>query len=288
MMPQFPVYIISKGRSISRYTSKMFEEMKLPYHIVVEEQEYEEYCAVIDRKKVLILPNEYKENYDTFWKRDASNRCGSGAARNFCWDHSVKNGFARHWIFDDNIDRVIRFNHNRKIKCVVPTPLRIIEDFVLRYENVAIAGMGYAIFCPADESRPPMRLNTRIYSDLLIRNDIPYRWRGLYNEDTDLCLRALKDGWVTIEFNAFLIDKLSTQKIKGGNTDELYKDGTKSKSQMLVDMHPDVTKMIFQYGRWHHKVDYRRFKGNKLIRKQGIEIPTGINNYGMELYEEEK
>jgi hypothetical protein len=266
----------------------MFEEMKLPYHIVVEEQEYEEYCAVIDRKKVLILPNEYKENYDTFWKRDASNRCGSGAARNFCWDHSVKNGFARHWIFDDNIDRVIRFNHNRKIKCVVPTPLRIIEDFVLRYENVAIAGMGYAIFCPADESRPPMRLNTRIYSDLLIRNDIPYRWRGLYNEDTDLCLRALKDGWVTIEFNAFLIDKLSTQKIKGGNTDELYKDGTKSKSQMLVDMHPDVTKMIFQYGRWHHKVDYRRFKGNKLIRKQGIEIPTGINNYGMELYEEEK
>jgi len=28
----------------------------------------------------------------------------------------------------------------------------------------------------------------------LIRNDIPYRWRAKYNEDTDLSLRVLKDG----------------------------------------------------------------------------------------------
>jgi hypothetical protein len=30
-------------------------------------------------------------------------------------------------------------------------------------------------------------------------------------------------------------------------------------------------------------VDYRPFKGNKLIRKPGIEISQGVNNYGMVL-----
>jgi hypothetical protein len=30
-------------------------------------------------------------------------------------------------------------------------------------------------------------------------------------------------------------------------------------------------------------VDYRPFKNNKLIKKKGINIPDGIDNYGMEL-----
>lgn len=44
------------------------------------------------------------------------------------------------------------------------------------------------------------------------------------NEDTDLSFRALKDGYCTILFNAFLCDKAQTMTMKGGNTDELYKD----------------------------------------------------------------
>jgi len=44
----------------------------------------------------------------------------------------------------------------------------------------------------------------------LIRNDVPYRWRGRYNEDTDLSLRMLKDRWCTIQFNAFLQGKAAT------------------------------------------------------------------------------
>lgn len=32
----------------------------------------------------------------------------------------------------------------------------------------------------------------RAFPCILIQNDIPFRWRGRYNEDTDLSLRALK------------------------------------------------------------------------------------------------
>ena len=40
-------------------------------------------------------------------------------------------------------------------------------------------------------------------------------------------------------------------------------------------------------GRWQHHVDYRPFKGNKLIRKSGVVIPEGVNNYGMVLGKKE-
>ena len=59
--------------------------------------------------------------------------------------------------------------------------------------------------------------------------------------------------------------------------------GTINKSQMLVDMHPDVAKIVWKYGRWHHYVDYAPFKKNKLRLKAGTELPKGVNNYGMKL-----
>lgn len=282
MNPRFPVYIVSKGRWNRKPTSTILESMGVPYYIIVEEQEYENYCSVIDKNKVLVLPPKYFDDYDTFWDKSEDKRCGPGPARNFAWDHSIQNGFEWHWVLDDNIESVERFNNNMKVRCNTGTPFYVIEEFVLRYENIALSGMGYAIFCPASENRPPIRFNTRIYSCLLIRNDIPYRWRGRYNEDTDLSLRALKDGWVTVEFNAFLIGKRATQTMKGGNTDEFYaKEGTLNKSKMLVDMHPDVTTLTQKFNRWHHHVDYRPFKKNALIKKKGIVIDPAPNNYGM-------
>ena len=133
--PRFPVYIISKGRWKRRPTSKAFERMNIPYHIVVEEQEYADYCREIDQSKVLILPQHFKDEYDTFWPRNGDNKTGSGPARNFCWEHSIENGADRHWVFDDNIESIQRFNNNMKIKCYTSTPLYVCEEFILRYKN---------------------------------------------------------------------------------------------------------------------------------------------------------
>ena len=47
MNPKYPVYIISKGRSETRLTSKALERMKVPYHIVIEPQEYILYLPAI-------------------------------------------------------------------------------------------------------------------------------------------------------------------------------------------------------------------------------------------------
>ncbi len=280
--PKYPFYIISKGRYDVGTTRKAFDEMKLSYLIVVEEQEYEKYAQYIDKSKLLILPKKYLEEYDTFSKTGEGNSTGPGAARNYCWDHSISCGASKHWVFDDNISDFYRLNNNRKLRVKTSSIFRAMEDFIDRYTNIAIAGLNYSCFAKERQKLPPYILNTRIYSMLLIDNSISYRWRGRYNEDTDLSLRVLKDGYCTVQFNAFLGDKAFTQTMKGGNTEEFYeKEGTLNKSKMLVEMHPDVTELVWKFNRWHHKVYYNGFKKNKLIKKIDAVVREGVEDYNM-------
>ena len=272
MNPNYPVHIISKGRWESRKTVKALEKIGVPYRIVIEPQELEQYSAVIDPQKILVLP------FSNLGQ-------GSIPARNWVWEHSISEGAERHWILDDNINNFFRLNNNLKVPVSDGTIFKAAEDFSDRYENVAISGLNYFMFASRKSKIAPFTMNTRIYSCILIKNDIPYRWRGRYNEDTDLSLRALKDGWCTILFNAFLAEKSVTMTMKGGNTEDLYliENGRLKMAQSLQKQHPDVTKITRKWGRWQHSVDYRPFKRNKLIKKPGIIIPEGINNYGMVL-----
>jgi len=282
--PKFPLYIVSKGRADSRLTSKSLEYMKVPYYVVIEGQEFGEYAKVIDSKKLLILDRSFQKNYDTFDDLGDTKSKGPGAARNFAWAHSIQNGFKWHWVMDDNINGFYRLNKNLKVPVDDGTIFRCMEDFVLRYKNVGMAGPNYHMFAPRKTVKPPFITNTRIYSCNLIRNDLRFRWRGRYNEDTDLSLRMIKSNWCTIQFNAFLQYKITTQVLKGGNTGEFYdKEGTLPKSKMLTKMHPDVSRVAFRFGRWHHCVNYKKFKNLKLIRDEKVNVQPGINNYGMEL-----
>jgi hypothetical protein len=258
--------------------------MNVPYHIVVEDQEYAQYASVIDKVKILVLDKKYQREYDTCDDLGETKSKGPGAARNFAWEHSIAQGFTWHWVMDDNIQAFYIMSGNKRHEVLCRAGFDAIEDFCSRYENVAMGGPNYDMFVPRKQKSPPFILNTRIYSCNLIRNNVPYCWRGRYNEDTDLSLRMLKDGWVTVQFNFFQQKKVQTQKLIGGNTKDFYsKEGTLPKSMMQYKLHPDVSRVVKKFSRIHHEVDYRPFKGNKLIRKEGMEIPKGINNYGMKL-----
>ena len=75
---------------------------------------------------------------------------------------------------------------------------------------------------------------------------------------------------------------MKTQLLRGGNTDEIYQQGTMEKSKMLVREHPDVAKVVFKYGRWHHHVDYSVFK-NQHLNLIGEPAAPEPNEYGMHL-----
>lgn len=277
--PRYPVYIISKGRWKTRMTSKALEKMKVPYQIVVEPQEYKNYAHYIDPKKIIQLP---EENY------------GQGCsipARNFVWKHAKKRGISRHWILDDNIEGFFRLHDNLKVPVDDGVIFRAAEEFVDRYENVAIAGFNYFMFAPRKSGKiHPYTLNTRIYSCILIRNDLPYEWRGRYNEDTDLSLRALKDGYATVLFNIFLAFKQTTMTQTGGNTESLYTgipDGRLKMAESLRDQHPQHVKLAYKWGRWQHHVNYAAFKRTRLKLKPDLKLEKiqKNDNFGMQLIE---
>ncbi len=275
MNPQYPIYIISKGRWKRRQTVKTLEHMNVPYRIVIEPAEYKQYSDVIDPKKILVLPQDYKN-------------LGSIPARNWVWEHSRNNGDERHWILDDNLEWIYRYHLNMKVKCASGTPFRIIEDFTDRYSNIGISGMNYEKFCPKDDNRPPLRFNIRLYSCLLLDNSLPFTWRGRYNEDTDLSLRVLKSGLCTVMFNAFLCGKRTTLVQSGGNTDELYaeEDARKKMAESLVEQHSDVASVTWKFNRWQHQVNYKPFEANLLKHVDETIGYPAIDNFGLELVRE--
>ena len=270
--PRYPIYIPSKGRAFRPLTIQRLTEMCVDFRVVIEPCDFESYRAIVPAEKILVLPFKNLGQ-------------GSIPARNWIWDHALSIGAARHWIIDDNIKRFYRKNFNRRIPTDSPAIFAAAEDFTDRFENVAFSGVNNIAFARDWEKDPPFILNTRIYSTTLINSSLPYRWRGRYNEDTDICIRAMKDGWCTIQFNAFLMDKVTTLTMKGGNTDTVYATGDHRRefAESLQRQHPDCVEVAWKFDRWHHQVDYSRFAKNQLKQRAGI-MPTGGDyEYGLTL-----
>ena len=286
---KYPLFIVSKGRWDVSYTAKHLLAMGIKFHIIVEQQEYEKYNQYFDKDYLLVLPQEYKDNYDTADPEgdELGLPTGSGPARNFAWDTSIKWGYKYHWVMDDNIDGFFRVNKNYSYEVMSGAFFRSMEEFVDRYKNLSMAGPNYEMFVLYNIMKYPITFNTRIYSCNLIKNDVPFRWRCRYNEDTDLSLRMLKAGYCTALFNSFVQRKLTTQQVKGGNTDTIYKVGTGVKSRALARLHPDCTEVVNRYGRIHHFINYKCFN-NKLVYKDNIEIKYNtIDNHNMTLIKRE-
>ena len=214
----FPIYIPSKGRWENPVTVSHLEKMKADYRVIVEKQEWKKYARSIDKKRLLVLDKSFQEKYDTCDDLGGKISKGSGAARNFGWEHSIDRGFDHHWMMDDNIYGFIRFENNHFYRVRTTTFFRIMEDFILRYKNVGMAGPNYDMFIHPWANNSPVYINSRIFSCNLIKNDMPHRWRGRWNEDAILSFDILKNGYCTVLFNTFLQKKVATQAMKGGNT----------------------------------------------------------------------
>ena len=85
--PNYPIYIISKGRAKTRHTAKALDAMKVKYFIAVEPQEFQEYKDVINAEFGTVLELPFSNHGK-----------GSGPARNWCWTHSESSGAKRHWL----------------------------------------------------------------------------------------------------------------------------------------------------------------------------------------------
>jgi hypothetical protein len=286
--PKYPLYVITKGRWEKTLTIDTLEEMGVNFYICVEPDEYDNYAnsKSVDKNKIIKLP----ENFSKLGK-------GSIPVRNFVWEHSVKNGHTKHWVIDDNIQGFFRWNENAQKRIRDGVFFRIMEDFSDKYENIGLTGCQYFSFVPASEpERSQFIRNTRVYSCILINSELldkrlDERWRGTYNEDTDLSLRVLSThDLCTVNFNCLLSGKQTTGSMRGGNTDTIYESGQhsgyKKKFDELKKNWGDMVTLTYNRhkdGRPHHHIAYTKYFHQKLILKEGIKREPKVNEYNMKL-----
>lgn len=275
VMPMYPVYIPSKGRADTGLTAKALLKGGVPFHLVVEPQEADAYAAQFGKEHIIVLPF-------------SNLGLGSIPARNFIWEHAISTGAERHWTLDDNIWDFWRRYRGKRIPCDPGIALRVCEVFTDRYENIAISGLNYEMFAPDYNKMQPLVINCRVYSCNLILNALPFRWRGRYNEDTDLCLQVLSTGeWCTVLLNTFLARKMRTMYMKGGNATELYKgDGRLKMARSLERVWPGVVTTDRRFHRPQHVVkdSWKRFD-TPLRLKPGIDLAQlpAIDEFGMSM-----
>ncbi len=276
MKNKYPIYIVSKGRWENPMTARLFMEDGVDFKILVEPQEYNLYCSTIPAKYVEKLPF-------------ANLGLGSYPARNYAWEQALKNGYDRHWVFDDNIRKTRILKKGKRLPVNTLKAICAIEDFTDRYKNIGISGFNYLTFVLPDVKKP-FYLNVHVYSCMLINTYLPFRWRLKYNEDVDLCLQALHNKYCTVLFNVFMMDKTSTvAKMKGGNQDELYLGNAFEKkvlkARSLEEIWPQYVKTVLRFNRPHHFVDWKRYFKHSLIRRDDIDFAKldKVNDYGLKL-----
>lgn len=260
---RYPIYIPSKGRWDNCLTPHFLIEDKVPFWLVVEPQEAEHYAQVFGEKYLKILP---------------FGNLGEGItpARNWCWEDSIKDGHARHWQIDDNIKSFRKLHKRKRIVVESSYALKVIEDFTDRYTNIGQSGMNYHTFvglAAGSGTLPPFYLNTHVYSCVLNDNSLPFRYRGRYNEDTDMNLQVLTHGLCTVAFNVICQEKMRTMTMKGGNTNILYQgDGRLEMARALERQWPYVVQTKRRFQRPQHVVhdQWRKFD-TPLIRRTDID-----------------
>ena len=268
LQPEYPIYVISKGRweKTRRLTINWLIKCKIDFKVIVEPDEFDDYENELNYlgkyQYVLKLPTEY-----------ANQGQGSIPARNFAMKHSSQRLFERCWILDDNINGYMWNNHSQRVPVESGNVFSFIEEYTDKFTNVLISGHEYTSNVNYDMKIPVMK-NRRVFSSMLIDNKIADKlgegWRGIYNEDVDICIRTLKAGYTTLLFNNITSNKNATGRTRGGNTDGIYAlDGNGSgvlKTQSLINQHPDCVKPIIKYKppRTHHKVNWDLWKDNEV------------------------
>lgn len=197
---RWPIYIPSRGRYDNCITAKRLDAEGIPYSIVVEPHEAENYCSVFSR--VLVM-NE-------------SNR-GVFNARNWMKDHAHSIGARYHWQVDDNIRGMYVRRGKQNKRSTFSECLTIAERYVERFNNIGQASFIYTPF--AFEATRDVEINRLCASCMLILNQQEPRFRPDLISDIDYSLQVLHTGMCTVVFQRMMIDKVKSCAMKGGCTE---------------------------------------------------------------------
>ncbi len=242
----YPIYIPSKGRADNNPTATLCITEKIPFHLVVEPQDADDYIAAFGKDNCLVMEENNK---------------ALAHARRWCKRHSIAAGDKWHWQIDDDMKGVMVRKDGKNIKTPVKTVITEVENFVDLHQNIGQAGLCHNLFAWSHTTE--YGLNKQCPSFVIIRNELPIWWRDNNCEDTDYSLQVLTlvspldlfsqapAQWCTVLFHRYMFDTAVQGKMKGGNTNTEYKgDGRLNRIKGLQHHWPGSFKKIWKHDSW--------------------------------------
>lgn len=261
------VYIISKGRP-ECLTAQTFLRINYPgqWFIVCgnNDETLPEYKNRWGDKVIVFDWYEQIKHTDTL-DNFGFEKMPSGAApvRNATRAIAESRGEFRHWQFDDDYKRFRAYNKetgkNEDIK-----DGKTLYDCMLKIAYFGYVTNTYNVgftFVTID-SKPANRkkVGVRIFNAHNMSTDINNftTWRGRLNDDLVNAIETYQKGTIEFCFKFVALDTETTQKQEGGLT-EFYKEvGTARKTAYAIMMAPNAVKLVKMFGRYHHRVNWKR------------------------------
>jgi glycosyltransferase involved in cell wall biosynthesis len=204
---KYTIYIPSKGRARTNKATRTLSGLN--YKLVVEPQDYDEYCLIHSSERVVRL--------------DKNNQ-GLAYARNFIKQYSRTIGEEYHWQVDDDIE-VFKFrkknvDKNEKVNAIFA--VSIVEYCTDMFTNVAVSGINSDTF--AFSRSNAVQKNKLTCQCVLVNNSFDIDWAYGGVEDWHYTLLSLEKGYCTLAFDHIMTHSPPPGKQAGGNTNTHYSD----------------------------------------------------------------
>jgi hypothetical protein len=197
------------------------------YYVVVEPQDQDLYEKQFDKANVLVMPENNK---------------GIAYVRNFCKKDAKAKGFSYHWQIDDNIQSFAIRQNDQNQKCLISDALKLIESTVNQFTGIGAAGMKHQVFAWSEKN--DIGYNRQVYTSMLISTEPKSNFRDGLIEDADYNLQILFDGYPVVLFNRVVMNKITSMKMQGGNTEISHANGGREKRAIATQAQwPNVFKL---------------------------------------------
>lgn len=254
---EYPIYIPSRHRFDKPITTKVFDDDNIPYRILVEPHDYDNYRARYDDDQLIRLP---KDNQ------------GIAYVRNYALEHARDTGHDYFWMFDDDI-RSFQIRQDGKAIKTNPRPLlKLIENITNDYENIGGSCIAHSAFIFGQDGKAPVVYNSQIYCAELITTQAKARFRKGVADDIDFSMQLLHEGWVTLVYKRIGFTSATSGTISGGLVDSEYKeDGRLALFQQLQAYWPGAFNIGYHKDGRPHVISrnyYRHFTQRPRPKKQ--------------------
>jgi hypothetical protein len=218
---KYAIYILSKGRPGLVKTTHTIQNLN--YKLVVEPQDYDEYCNVYTSDKVIQMDK---------------NDQGIACVRNFIKQYSRGRGEEKHWQLDDDIEKFL-VRKQTASKNVTADPLlciSIVEYCMDMFSNVAISGICSSAY--AFSKRYAVQHNRLAYQCILVDNSVDIEWTTKITEDWAYTLSVLEAGYCTLAFHHIMQQSPSTMTRPGGNLFAYVNNSRKTSYEEFIHQWP--------------------------------------------------